>query len=210
MAITSLSQLDLNKTYTYAEYLTWQFDQFVELIRGKVFPMSAPKRKHQDVSSYLHTELGLFMRNSRVSVCKLYAAPFDVRLLKNPEGATEREIYSVVQPDLCIVCDLAKLDERGCVGAPDFIVEILSPGTKKKDLQDKFNLYEENGVQEYWIVSPDEKIVQRFFLEQDRYQFKGFFLEEDTISSLLFPDLVIDLAKVFADLDLPSSSPTLT
>jgi Uma2 family endonuclease len=197
--VSSLQELDLNQTYSYADYLTWKFEQFVELIKGKIFPMSAPKRIHQEVASFLHTEIGLFLRNQSSS-CKLYSAPFDVRLVKNSEALSDKEIYSVVQPDICVVCDRSKLDERGCLGAPDLIVEILSESTQKKDLQDKFALYEENGVREYWIVSPHQRILQQFYLEDCRYQFKGFFLEGDTVKSHIFPELSVGLGELFANL----------
>lgn len=137
--IKDFSQLDLNKTYTYADYLTWRFQERVELIKGWIYKMSpAPRRLHQEVEGNLYLELGNFFRKKS---CKVYQSPFDVRLIKNL-GQSDKEITTVVQPDICVVCDSQKLDDRGCIGAPDLIVEVLSPSTIKKDNYEKFNLYQ--------------------------------------------------------------------
>ena len=206
--ITSLDQLDFNKTYSYADYLTWKFDEFVELIKGKIVPMSAPNRVHQKLSLRLS---GLFFNylqeNNRG--CEVYPAPFDVRLLKNPsltekqlEGKTDKEIYTVVQPDLSVICDLEKLDDKGCEGSPNLIIEILS-NNAKRDVKDKFELYEENGVQEYWLVRPIEKTIQQFFLETikgvEKYVYQKTFVESEHITSIYLPDLTMDLDIIFAD-----------
>ncbi|WP_291728669.1 Uma2 family endonuclease [Bernardetia sp.] len=202
--ITSLDQLDFDKTYSYADYLTWKFDEFVELIKGKIFPMSAPNRLHQELSLRLSGLFFNYLRENERS-CKVYAAPFDVRLLKNPsltsqqlEGMTDKEIYTVVQPDLSIICDLEKLDDKGCKGSPNLIIEILS-NNAKRDVKDKFELYEENGVQEYWIVRPNEKTIQQFFLEEEKYVYQKTFVENEYITSIYLPDLTIDLEIIFAD-----------
>ena len=143
--ITSLDQLDLNKKYTYADYMSWQFQERVELIKGRIFKMApAPNRKHQEISGNLVHFISTFLWKKK---CKFYHAPFDVRLIK--EGND-----TVVQPDICVVCDLSKLDKQGCNGAPDLVVEILSSGNNRKELKEKFLLYEINGVQEYWLINP--------------------------------------------------------
>ena len=196
--ITSLDQLDLNQTYSYADYLTWSFDQFVELIKGRIMPMAAPNRYHQKVSKRLTSIIDHFLEKNGKG-CELYEAPFDVRLIKNPLGTTSKEIYTVVQPDLCVICDPAKLDDQGCLGAPDLIIEIVSVGNSKRDIQDKFALYEENGVQEYWIVRPYENSVQQFWLENERYQLKGTYTRQDSISPIILPDLPIALERVFQE-----------
>ncbi|MCC5945721.1 MAG: Uma2 family endonuclease [Bernardetiaceae bacterium] len=198
MQTISLEDLDRNKTYSYADYLGWQFEQFVELLRGRLFPMAAPNRAHQKISMKL--SYGLFLA-TKDSGCEVYAAPFDVRLVKNPEGKTDKEIYNVVQPDLCVICDPTKLDKRGCLGAPDLIVEIISNKNAKHDVVHKFNLYEENGVREYWLVRPSERTVQRFVLREGRYVSEGYFAEGDSISSFVLPDLNIDLNEVFEGLE---------
>ncbi len=193
--ITDINQLDLNKTYTYADYLTWKFSERVELIKGWVYKMSpAPRRIHQKVESNLHIEIGSFFKNSK---CDVYESPFDVRLIKN-KGQSDHEIETVVQPDICVICDLDKLDDKGCVGAPDLIIEILSPSTIKKDYTEKFNLYEENGVKEYWIANPEGRSLQIFYLNNGKYEeLETYEEKEDTITSKLFPDLKIKMVDVF-------------
>jgi Uma2 family endonuclease len=193
--ITSLDQLDMNKTYSYADYLTWQFKERVELIKGKIFKMSpAPNRQHQSISSNLH---GFFWSYFRKHSCQVFAAPFDVRL---PVHNNNEQQYTVVQPDLCVICDEHKLDKQGCVGAPDLIIEILSPGNTKHEMDQKFDLYQEAGVKEYWLVEPKDKVVFVYTLnEQGQYIGLKPFTEDASISPVIFPDLAIDLEEVFAD-----------
>jgi Uma2 family endonuclease len=193
--IKNFDELDLNGTYSYSDYLTWQFKERVELIKGKIFAMSpAPKRRHQDISRELLLQIGLFLRNS---TSKIYEAPFDVRL--PVKSNREEEVYTVVQPDLCVICDPNKLDENGCVGAPDLIIEILSKSSSKKDLQDKFDLYQESGVTEYWIVSPNDQIVDVFLLEEDKYHLKGKYTDQDKVATYTIKGLEIDMKLVFAE-----------
>jgi Uma2 family endonuclease len=197
--ITDINELDLNGTYTYADYLTWRFEQSVELIKGKIFKMSpAPSVKHQKIATQLQGLLFIFLRRSD---CVLFSAPFDVRLLdKKKSGKANADVYTVVQPDICVICDRNKLDEKGCVGAPDLIIEILSPGNSKKEMKTKYALYEEAGVREYWIVFPSEYVLQQFILnEEGVYQLKNSFTEDEVFNAHIFPDLQIDLAEVFAD-----------
>ena len=173
--ITSINQLDLTKKYTYADYLTWQFDEMVELIKGKILRMSpAPKRFHQEYSGNIYFEIKTFLKTKP---CKVYEAPFDVRLIKN-KNKENGQIETVVQPDICVICDLDKLDDLGCVGSPDLIVEVVSKSSKKRDYHDKFDLYEENGILEYWIVDPDAKSVDVFVLEDEKYIQKGVYFNE--------------------------------
>ncbi|MCC5944366.1 MAG: Uma2 family endonuclease [Bernardetiaceae bacterium] len=195
--ITDISQLDLQGTYSYADYLKWQFEQRVELIKGKIFKMSpAPNRRHQKISSHLHTDLGIFFRHKS---CEVYSAPFDVRLFnKSKSDKANQEIYTVVQPDICVICDEDKLDVQGCIGAPDLIVEILSPGNSKKEMKTKYQLYEEAGVREYWVVYPYEYSLFQFVLNEDeKYVLKSVFSEDEVFHSHIFPDLEIDLDKIF-------------
>ncbi len=117
----------------------------VELIKGKLFVTSpAPAERHLEIFTRLTVEIGSQMKGQ---LCSLYAAPFDVRLVKSK--LADSEIYTVVQPDLCVICDENKIDEKGCIGSPDWIIEILSPASSKKNLNEKYNLFEENGVKEY-------------------------------------------------------------
>jgi len=190
--ITDINQLDLNKSYTYADYLTWQFDEMVELIKGKIYRMSpAPSNRHQDISSILHGELYSSLRKKP---CQLRHAPFDVRFTR---FVNDLQITTVVQPDICVVCDPSKMDERGCLGAPDFIIEILSPNTSHKDTHEKFYLYEESGVNEYWIVDPANFVLDVFVLEKGKYSFKGKFTKGDKVKLSSLPGLEMDLTDVF-------------
>jgi Uma2 family endonuclease len=146
--ITSLSQLDLTKIYSYADYLTWRLEEVVKLIRGKVRQMSpTPRVVHQRLSSRF---MGMIYAHLAHQSCEVFHVPFDMRLTKaTPNG--DAQITTVVQPDICVVCDPTKLDEKGCLGAPDWIIEIVSPGNASHDTKSKFDLYEENGVPEYCI-----------------------------------------------------------
>jgi len=193
--VTSIDQLDLNKTYTYSDYMTWQFEGMVELIRGKIYKMSpAPGRVHQQVSTNLLVLIGSHFSKKE---CQVFHAPFDVRL---PSISNKKEqIDTIIQPDLCVVCDLSKLDEQGCNGAPDWIIEILSKSTAKKDLNEKYDLYQHAGVKEYWIVHPHEQTVLVYLLINGQYQLQSNkpYSNDDKVSSTLFPELVVDLEKVF-------------
>lgn len=186
--------LSLNKRYTYADYLTWFDDKRRELIDGFISLMSGPVRKHQKVSGKVFNRLFNYLEKKN---CEVYSAPFDVRLPKNGE-TDDNKIYNVVQPDIVVVCDLAKLDDKGCIGAPDLIVEILSPSTSKKDLKDKFFLYESSGVTEYWIAYPTENTIHKFTLNtKNKYELKGMFVEGDTISPSMFPDFILEIDDAF-------------
>ncbi|NJL15259.1 MAG: Uma2 family endonuclease [Microscillaceae bacterium] len=197
--ITNISDLDLNGTYSYADYLTWRFEQSVELIKGKIFKMSpAPSVRHQRISGKLYGNLFQFFRNEP---CDLLSAPFDVRLLdKKKSSKANKDVYTVVQPDICVICDRDKLDEQGCIGAPDLIIEILSPGNSKKEMKIKYALYEESGVKEYWVVYPSEQTLLQFILnENEKYVLKSAFAEDEVFNAHIFPELSIDLAEIFAE-----------
>lgn len=196
MVITDINQLDVNGTYTYADYLLWRFKEQVELLRGKLFKMSpAPREIHQRVLNEINFELMSFFRNK---TCRVYPAPFDVRIpSKGTKGTTDNQIYTIVQPDLCVVCDLEKIDGRGCIGAPDLVVEILSPSNSRKDLKDKYEIYQEAGVPEYWIVDADDKAIYRYVLEGDTYIGLPPVSEGDVFSSRKFPEMKIDTKLIF-------------
>lgn len=157
------SDLDLNKTYSYADYLNWTFDERIEIIKGKLFNMSpAPAPAHQELSGIIFYELFKYLQGKP---CKVYTAPFDVRLPK--KSFEERKIFTVVQPDISVICDLRKIDEKGCLGAPDIVIEILSPGNNQTELQNKYQVYEEAGVKEYWLVVPKEKALLQYILNSE-------------------------------------------
>ena len=194
--ITSLSQLDLNARYSYADYLTWHFEQSVELIKGLVFPMAAPNRKHQKISAFLNFKLYSFLENHK---CEMYAAPFDVRLFDKDKSVKQnKDIYTVVQPDLCIICDLSKLDDAGCIGAPDLVIEILSPGNSKKEMKIKKKLYEENAVREYWIIDPYYETAHQFILKSENaFDAPKIYASDDMLPCAIFEGLEINLEKLF-------------
>ncbi|MDA3894047.1 MAG: Uma2 family endonuclease [Salinivirgaceae bacterium] len=192
---TNISSLDINKTYNYAQYLTWRFQERIEIIKGRLFKMSpAPARKHQEASGDLFRQISSFLYKKP---CSVFSAPFDVRF---PKGNSDEETYTVVQPDICIICDKSKLDDRGCIGAPDFIIEILSPSTAEKDTKDKFQLYQEQGVKEYWMVYPGEHMVDVFKLDKrGKYQFDAKYVKSDKVRVGILPELEIILDDVFRD-----------
>ena len=193
MEITNINQLDLSKTYTFADYLMWRFKERVELIKGKVLKMSpAPAPIHQKISFRFS---GIFYNYFKNRSCEVFSAPFDVRF-SNKDGSTN----TVVQPDLSVICDHTKIDDKGCIGAPDLIIEILSPGNSKKELSLKYNLYEEYGVLEYWMVHPLEKSIQIFVLENGKFIGKRPITEDDTVISYTFQNLSFTAKEIFDNL----------
>jgi len=179
--------------YTYADYLTWQMDEMVELIKGKIFKQAAaPRRIHQEVSGRVFNKLYNYLEKQS---CKVYAAPFDVRL--PVKSKKNEDINTVVQPDICVICDPEKLDELGCVGAPDLIVEILSPGNNKKELQNKYEVYEESGVKEYWVIHPNECTLVVYTLINGKYVSSKLFTHGERVSSQAVAGFVLDLEEVF-------------
>lgn len=192
MEITNINQLDFNKTYSYADYLLWKFKERVELFKGKILEMSpAPSRRHQKVLRNVNRVFDKYFYGQK---CELFFAPFDVRLQRH--NTKDEEVFTVVQPDLCVICDEEKLDDRGCVGAPDLIIEILSPGNSKREMKDKFDLYEESGVREYWIVDPNTESVFVNLLENGKYTIKKPILD-DVVRSYIFPNLEIHTDDIF-------------
>ena len=188
--------LDINKRYTYADYLTWADDKMRELIDGFIRKMSpAPGSIHQEINGILVAQLYRLIKKNK-GKCKVYPAPFDVRLPKNGE-TEDHQIYTVVQPDICVVCDLTKIDKRGCIGAPDLIVEIQSASTSKFDLNEKFFLYEASGVREYWVVFPFEECIEVFLLQPNGKYDKGTQYEHGKIPVHIFDDVEIDLSDIF-------------
>ena len=194
--IDSLSQLDMNGKYNYADYLTWKFEQAVEIIKGHIMPMAAPSRKHQSISWQLTLMVGNTFMNQK---CRAFAAPFDVRLFdKSKSVKANQDVYSVVQPDICIICDVDKLDDKGCQGAPDLVIEILSAGNSKKEMKIKKQLYEENLIREYWIIDPEHETVHQFVLGDNQlYNPPIIYVSEDVVYADIFKELQVPLEKVF-------------
>lgn len=193
--ITDLKMLDSNKIYSYADYLTWRFEERIEIIKGRIFEMCpAPSTHHQRVSLRLLREISNFLKGKK---CEVFAAPFDVRLPDRKKSSNDNQVFTVVQPDICIICDSEKLDERGCIGSPDLIIEIISKSTKNRDLNDKFKLYEEAGVPEYWIVHPNDATVSVFELKKGKYLFRKMYGDEEMIKVGIFDNFEFDLKDVF-------------
>lgn len=179
--------------YTYADYLKFNFDEMVEIIKGKIFKMSpAPTSNHQKISRNLCGILYGYLKGQN---CNFFNAPFDVIL--PVKGKDFMQSDRVVQPDIVVICNPNKIQERGCFGAPDWIIEILSPHTSKKDFQDKFDLYEESGVYEYWIVEPKNQTAEVFVLENKKYKRITTYVQDDIVPSNTLQGLMIDLTEVF-------------
>jgi len=190
--ITDISQLDVSKSYTYADYLTWQFTDRVELIMGKIFKMSpARSSQHQHITVAISSSIYQFIKNKP---CKVFPAPFDV-LLPDSSGVKN----TVVQPDITVVCDVSKITKAGCTGAPDLVVEVISKSSVKKDLHEKYSIYEQAGVKEYWIVQPHDRSLIIFTLTVAGYQPSKPLTKGDTVTSKVLPGLVIDLDEIFVD-----------
>ncbi|MES2704047.1 MAG: Uma2 family endonuclease [Bacteroidota bacterium] len=191
------ADLDLSKTYTYADYFKWQFEERVELIKGKIFRMSpAPSRIHQKITGVLHARLWTFLEDKP---CEVYDAPFDVRIPRRSKD--DKEIITVLQPDVCVICDLGKLDKRGCLGAPDIVVEVLSPGNNAKELRNKYAVYEEAGVKEYWIVSPQDQWLRVHTLVDDKFIESPYYIPGDNVTSGVLPSFSLSLADLFKGID---------
>ncbi|MDP5121591.1 MAG: Uma2 family endonuclease [Spirosomaceae bacterium] len=192
MEITSIDQLELSKTYSYADYLTWRFKDRIELIKGKIFAMSpAPASRHQRISWNISFALGKFLDNSP---CEVFYAPFDVRLERTKN---DEQIQTVVQPDICVICDISKIDEKGCSGAPEVVVEILSPGNSKREIKTKYELYEEAGVLEYWIIDPEHDTALFFYLKNGTFQAGRPLAVSDSIKSKTLNGFELPLKMIF-------------
>ncbi|MDL2319351.1 Uma2 family endonuclease [Eubacteriales bacterium OttesenSCG-928-A19] len=176
-----------DERYTYADYITWDDGNRYELIDGEVYMMDAPKRVHQGISGAIFWRIAAYLEGKP---CEVYAAPFDVRLNADAEDDT------VVQPDISVICDPSKLDDRGCVGAPDMVVEILSPSSAEYDQGVKLNRYLEAGVRECWIVNPMHRFVQVNLLRDGEYHMRPYG-DADAVPVSVLDGCVIELAKVF-------------
>lgn len=183
--------------YSYADYLTWPMDLVAELIQGRLFKKAAaaPNRIHQRVSLKLSVKLYQFLEGK---TCQVYEAPFDVRFPK--DSKEDHRIFDVVQPDICVVCDPSILDQRGCIGSPDLIVEILSPGNSKLELKQKFDLYESREVKEYWIIQPEHQTMTIYTWVNGTYLPSRLFTTGDVIESQVVKGFKLDLEEFFSDI----------
>ena len=173
--------------YTEEDYYNLPENVRAELIDGQIYYMSAPSRIHQKILNFLNTEINIYIR-SKDGSCEVYPAPFAVKLFEDDDK-------TVVEPDISVICDPNKLTERGCTGAPDWIVEIVSPSTSSHDYIRKLNLYAKAGVKEYWIIDPRTEKVFVYHLDQadvnaDSYTF------QDKIKVNIYDDLWIGFAEL--------------
>jgi Uma2 family endonuclease len=153
-----------------------------------------PQDRHQQISSVICFEIGTYFKRRD---CQLRSAPYDVRLLDSRKSTEDAQIFTVVQPDICVICDAEKIDRRGCIGAPDWVIEILSPGNSKTEMQVKYELYQENGVKEYWIVQSEHESILQFALKDDQFTLVKMCSGDDVIAPVLFPELTIRLDEIF-------------
>lgn len=176
------------KNYTEDDYYNLPEDVRAELIDGQIYYMSAPSRVHQKILSELHITIGQYIRE-KGGTCEVYPAPFAVKLF-------EDDNKTIVEPDISVICNPGKLTDRGCTGAPDWIVEIVSPSTSSHDYIRKLNLYADAGVREYWIVNPMDQSVYVYFLEGDKFRTTAYTFK-DKIKVNIYDDLYIDFASIY-------------
>jgi len=179
--------------YTYADYREWELDEGerFELIYGDAYAMSAPNTRHQEISGAIFNQFFNYLQGKP---CKVFAAPFDVRLFYKADESDD----TVVQPDISVICDRKKLGTEGCRGAPDLVIEILSPSNTAIEMGQKLELYRKAGVREYWVVDPENKSLTAYCFEKNLMSIKGY-NSTDTITAAIFPELNISLEQVFAE-----------
>ncbi len=183
--------------YTYGDYRTWNGDTRWELIDGLAYAMApAPTRTHQIIVGEIFRQVANQLQGQP---CRAFIAPFDVRLPRGNEA--DDAVESVVQPDVVVVCDSKKLDEKGCRGAPDWIVEVLSPSTADHDHKLKRALYERSGVLEYWLVHPTDRLVHVYRLANGQYGKPDVFVFSDVVATRVAGELTVDFAQVASALD---------
>jgi Uma2 family endonuclease len=186
---------DEDRRFTYADYKAWELDagERYELIGGKAYAMSAPNDFHQAISGEISRQIANFLHGKP---CKVRPAPYDVRLFYEEDGSDD----TVVQPDISVICDGKKRGDEGCRGAPDLIVEILSPSNTSEEYVRKFNLYLRAGVREYWVVEPKLKTVQVFELQDGAYRGTVYdsAATETAVPSKVLEGLSVTLSDVFA------------
>ena len=181
--------------YTLADALAWDEQDRIELIDGYPVMMVPPTRAHQKAVMELSGQLYAYLKGKK---CEVYPAPFAVRLFEQ-DGDRPEDVDTLVEPDVSVVCDPSKLDDTGCKGAPDLVLEVLSPSTTRHDRFTKFKLYQRAGVREYWIIDPADKSVQVFVLEDGHYTAQDFGTAGDTVRVNVLKDCTIDLSQVFPE-----------
>lgn len=191
--IWEFKELDLSGTYSYASYMRWKFHERVELIKGKIFQMGAPTTKHQVFIGDIFAVLHQFLKGKQ---CRVFVSPFDVRF--PGRSLADREVFTVLQPDICVVCDDQKIDDKGCLGAPDIVIEVLSPGNNRKDLDFKFKVYETSGVREYWVLDPSKESMLKYVLNEDGvFVASSPFMSGEVFTSDVFPGFSLNMEELF-------------
>ena len=182
--------------YTFADVLSWGEDERIEIINGEAFMMATPTTTHQIISGEIFRQLSNYLEGKK---CKAISAPFGVRLFEQ-NGDKPEDVGTVVEPDISIICDREKLDKYGCKGAPDMVVEVLSPSSLRHDRFIKLNLYQRAGVREYWIVDPENRAVQ-VFLQGGNGTFRIFdeYGRHDVVKVNILDGCFIELSKVFSE-----------
>lgn len=181
--------------YTFADYLEWNEDERIEMIDGEIIAMASPSSNHQRISGALFAQLYNYLEGKK---CEVFAAPFDVRPFER-DGDSPKDVTTVLQPDISVVCDRSKTDNRGCKGTPDMVIEILSPSTRRHDRLVKLNLYQKAGVREYWIVSPEEQTVEVLLLENGILTLHEIYDKEAFVKVNVLANCGIDLSRVFPE-----------
>ena len=188
--ITRLDQLNEDSfEYSYSDYMKWQFQERVEIIMGKIFPMSAPTTLHQHIIGELFFNIYSFFKYTS---CNVILSPIDVRL---PVGKQGNTFKTVVQPDLCVICDKSKIVTQGIIGAPDLVIEILSPSNRQIEMHEKFEAYQASLVQEYWIIQPGEQWMLQYVLSENHlFVLHKKYENLSRLESVIFPGLSVDVA----------------
>jgi len=181
--------------YTFADCLEWEENERIEIIHGEAVMMAAPSSRHQEISMEIARQLANFLVGKS---CRVYPAPFAVRLFEQ-DGERPDDVDTVVEPDISVICDRNKIDQNGCKGAPDLVIEILSPSTRRHDRFVKLGLYQQAGVREYWIVNPEEKVVQVLLLENGYLLHHDEYGRKDVAKVNVLEGCFIELEKVFAE-----------
>jgi len=197
---SALEQYEEKHYYTYADYLEWDEDVRAEIINGIAYMMSPPLTLHQRISMRLSTHISQFLKGK---TCEVFAAPFGVRLFPKEDKSDD----TVVEPDIVVICDPSKIDERGCNGAPDLVIEILSPSNSRKERLIKFDAYSRAKVREYWVVSPEDKGIEVHIFENGRYFTRAYGVNEpdaaedervpEIVPVSVLPGLEIDVKDIF-------------
>lgn len=174
------------RTYTEYDYYSLPENTRAELIEGQLYYQAAPSRAHQEILNFLNTELNIYVR-SKGGDCRIYPAPFAVKL--HPDK------HTIVEPDITVICNHSKLTDQGCTGAPDWIIEIVSPGNPSNDYIRKLYLYADAWVKEYWIVDPRSETIFVYYLAQENFKPKAYSFQ-DTVTANLFGDLQINFSQL--------------